>query len=235
MKVCKTCRQQTKNKVYCSKQCQYQGYKIKKINKIILNCDNCQEQIEKIPSKIRKKNYCSRGCSDLHKKKVMIGKNNPMYGKKANEETLKKKSDKMRGLWKDENYKEKVINARIKAMEGRDYWFGNTPEQIEKRKKSLIENLYGMSYDEYMITVFIEKEKYYREVWKVTNKQPIDLLENADKRARICQDECAFHLDHIVPIIHGFENKISPDIIGNISNLRFIPAYENIKKGRKIE
>ena len=44
--------------------------------------------------------------------------------------------------------------------------------------------------------------------------------------------EDAYNLDHIIPIIYGYENKISPEEIGDIGNLKFIPAMENHKKSR---
>jgi len=79
----------------------------------------------------------------------------------------------------------------------------------------------------------VEKMSYYREVWNLTNKQPIETLENYDKRGRIDLMEDAYNLDHITPIIYGYENNIPPHEIADISNLRFIPALDNHKKGRK--
>jgi hypothetical protein len=55
------------------------------------------------------------------------------------------------------------------------------------------------------------------------------------RRNRIKYFKEPYHLDHIIPIFHGWVHRIDPEIIGDISNLRFIPALENIKKGSKIE
>lgn len=86
----------------------------------------------------------------------------------------------------------------------------------------------GITYEEYKSRIS-DKERYYRTVMSITKLQNISILEHYEKRAR-GPDENAYHLDHIYPVIRGFENKIPPEIIGDISNLRFIPWKENISK-----
>lgn len=75
----------------------------------------------------------------------------------------------------------------------------------------------------------LEKKLYYALVWEVTESQPLYILENFDKRGWK-----NYHLDHIYPISMGFKEKIPPEKIGNIKNLRFIHFTENIDKGSKI-
>jgi hypothetical protein len=75
----------------------------------------------------------------------------------------------------------------------------------------------------------LDKKLYYAMVWVVTESQPLHILENSDKRGWK-----SYHLDHIYPISMGFKENISPEKIGNIKNLRFIPFEENIKKGSTI-
>ena len=75
----------------------------------------------------------------------------------------------------------------------------------------------------------INKRLYYAKVWEVTEKQPLYLLENSKSRGWRNH-----HLDHIYPIALGYSSGISPDKIGNIKNLRFIPYQENLNKGSKI-
>jgi len=75
----------------------------------------------------------------------------------------------------------------------------------------------------------IEKKLYYAMVWEVTEGQKLYLLENSDKRG--WKDH---HLDHIYPISLSFKEKIPPEKVGNIKNLRFIPYEENISKGSKV-
>jgi len=75
----------------------------------------------------------------------------------------------------------------------------------------------------------LEKKLYYATVWAVTEEQPLQILENSDKRGWKNH-----HLDHIYPISLGFHNKIPPKKIGNIKNLQFIPYKENLRKGSSI-
>jgi len=75
----------------------------------------------------------------------------------------------------------------------------------------------------------LEKKLYYAMVWEVTEGQKLYLLENSDKRG--WKDH---HLDHIYPLAMGFKEKIPPEKIGNIKNLRFIPYEENLSKGSKV-
>jgi hypothetical protein len=75
----------------------------------------------------------------------------------------------------------------------------------------------------------LEKKLYYAMVWEVTEGQKLYLLENSDKRG--WKDH---HLDHIYPIAIAFKEKIPPEKVGNIKNLRFIPYEENLSKGSKV-
>jgi hypothetical protein len=89
---------------------------------------------------------------------------------------------------------------------------------IKKRRLHLISDL--------------EKRLYYIKVWVVTESQPLHVLKGHDKRC--FKGPSCFHLDHIVPISHGFYSKIPAEKIGHISNLRFIRSTVNMRKGRKL-
>ena len=75
----------------------------------------------------------------------------------------------------------------------------------------------------------LDKKLYYAMVWEVTEQQPLYILENSDKRGWK-----NYHLDHIYPISMGYKDKIPPEKMGNIKNLRFIHYTENMDKGSKI-
>ena len=78
----------------------------------------------------------------------------------------------------------------------------------------------------------LEKRKYYYQVWAITESQQLSKLKFYRKRC-FSGPRC-YHLDHIVPIIKGFLDKIPPEKIGDITNLRFIPAKDNISKGHRM-
>lgn len=68
---------------------------------------------------------------------------------------------------------------------------------------------------------------YQKLVHKLTSLQPLDSLENIDKRG--FKDH---HIDHKISIWYGWKNGIPADEIAHISNLRLIPYKENMCKGR---
>ena len=77
-----------------------------------------------------------------------------------------------------------------------------------------------------------EFKEYKKKVTSITKKQPIYKLSNYGKRG-VSGVNGNYHLDHKYSILEGYKNKISPEIIGNIKNLEFIPWEENIKKRTK--
>lgn len=70
---------------------------------------------------------------------------------------------------------------------------------------------------------------YMNEVWRYTNENDLTTLPNHDKRGRI-EIPGSYQLDHKYSIFYGFRNNISPEIIGSLNNLEFIPSIENSKK-----
>lgn len=75
-------------------------------------------------------------------------------------------------------------------------------------------------------------EKYKREVIKVTNQQNIKTLEHFEKRGH-SRNKQSFHLDHRFSIFEGFNNNISPYLIGSIHNLEMIESSKNSSKQGK--
>lgn len=71
--------------------------------------------------------------------------------------------------------------------------------------------------------------KYAGLVHGLTQKQPLHLLENFDKRARSGVPG-AYQVDHEFSVFDGFKMGVSPEIVANFVNLRMIPALENRKK-----
>lgn len=95
----------------------------------------------------------------------------------------------------------------------------------------LVKRFNGIRYNEYLERLS-EYKKYRRETLKITNKQPIFLLPNFEKRG-VSGSEGAYQLDHKYSILQGFNDNIKPEIIGCLSNLEFIPWEENARKRTK--
>jgi transposase len=74
-----------------------------------------------------------------------------------------------------------------------------------------------------------EFKKYHQQVRSITQAQPLDTLENYDKRGKAGLDG-AYHIDHKFSVIEGFKQGVDPSIIGHISNLHMIPYEVNVVK-----
>lgn len=75
-------------------------------------------------------------------------------------------------------------------------------------------------------------EQYRRQVWQYTNQNDLSVLPNFEKRA-LAGTENGYHLDHKYSISQGYINQVTPELIGSIKNLEFIPWQENVKKQGK--
>lgn len=83
--------------------------------------------------------------------------------------------------------------------------------------------LYGKDYN------LLEKDDYT----KLVRAKSIKALKKVHGKDFIVPN--GYHIDHIIPISFGFKNKLSVDVMSDISNLRIIPAFDNISKGNKIQ
>jgi hypothetical protein len=185
-------------------------------------CKNCGLIMEKSKTMSwntyqTKKKYCSKNCGTI----FQFRNGMPNTHKQKISDSLKGRQP-----W---NFK----NATIKKC----IYCGNSYKAVGKRK-------YTGKYCSMLcrtkhayINEDINKINYYKKVWKITESQPLHLLDgyNRCKRTRVDIDKNAFHIDHIKPIIYGYKNNIPPEEIGNINNLRFISAVENHKKSKNIK
>ena len=58
---------------------------------------------------------------------------------------------------------------------------------------------------------------------------------NPDNKPRtLCGVDGGHQLDHIYPVYEGFINKISPEELAKVENLRIIPWKENLIKKHKL-
>lgn len=110
-------------------------------------------------------------------------------------------------------------------------WWKNASEE----EKNLVRDRQtatrmGISEHEYVRPVLDDKELYYRLVntyTEMTYTQHKELLDPNGRRGQ------GFHLDHRFSKAMGFQNNISPEIIGSVVNLELIPEFDNMSKGAK--
>ena len=102
----------------------------------------------------------------------------------------------------------------------------------EHRKKMAAKKAGYDTYEAYMADLD-NRKKYYRAVRKITRQQDISMLPNYDKLRGLCGVAGAYQLDHIIPVSVGYEQRISAEKIGHISNLQIIPWKENLLKSNK--
>jgi very-short-patch-repair endonuclease len=149
-KSCKNCGSILKpqQKSYCSRLCQYSGYKIEKVGRIEKICDFCSKIFNVKESRLKRNNvkYCSRLCCDTHKKETYVGEKNPMYGKKISDDTKQKKSDIMKKIWENEEYKNKLKIWRDNYRENNETWLGCDEKSKLKRKETMIKK-YGIEHN----------------------------------------------------------------------------------------
>lgn len=105
----------------------------------------------------------------------------------------------------------------------------NSEELEQKRELQLLLKQHPHIKNRVKSITNIPKKIYYIKVWLLTESNDLTQLKNHERRGFK-----SFHLDHIYPVIGGFNNQIPPEVIANIKNLRFIHHRKNIKKGSEI-
>lgn len=204
---------------------------------------NCGNKTKFISSIKGYKEFCSVSCASKYQ-----GKERAIKGwakndrKKPNREEQTKKlrnTIKNRTLEEQENIsKNKSLAALKSAKDNPDQYL----KGVESRKKFYMEK-YGVThysktkeYKNKMKKTMVERghwtpielkdnlEIYRRKVWTITNTQDLKGIKDIDKRGM------EFHLDHKFSIVEGFRSNIPTYIIGNINNLKILPAKENRQK-----
>ena len=85
----------------------------------------------------------------------------------------------------------------------------------EKRNRLLLNKKYPF-----------DKLTYYFKVWLYTEQNKLYIKQQGETKGK--------HLDHIVPIIYGWRNKIPAEFIGGINNLQMLGGKDNFKKNSLI-
>lgn len=143
-KICPICNKKHTNIKYCSEQCQYEGYKKEKIERIVVSCLCCGKEIRTTTHRNTK--YCDKSCKDEHQKTTYLGSGNPMYGLKLDEKTIQKHSQIALELWKDPIFVQKVQEGFKRYNLEHDCKMGHNPEAKEKRKNTLLSK-YGTEHN----------------------------------------------------------------------------------------
>jgi len=198
------------------RKCPSCGKVIKYKNKY--NCRNAEEENRKCKSCMLK----GRSQKDL-------------YGDRY-DEIIAKRSDALKEVehtWHDkiansrrENGTYKISEETRQLLRDNSYFSGKKGPDHPRIKKMLSEKC--ISFEEYLDSLS-DYKKYKREVRYYTDQNDITILKNYDKRGK-AGVVGAYHLVHIVEISEGFINGIAPEIIGEISNLQFIPWEKNMEK-----
>jgi len=115
------------------------------ITKICKYCDS-EFDIRKSQLKYGRGKYCSRKCSDLHKKETYIGENNPMYGNELSERRKKQNSKIMKELWASGSHYEKYKKGIDEFVKENGYFPGTDKESVEKRKQTMLKR-YGVEHN----------------------------------------------------------------------------------------
>ena len=78
-----------------------------------------------------------------------------------------------------------------------------------------------------------EFQQYWREVKTITEKvyrEHKDIINPNGHQRTLSGVENGYQLDHIISVKRGFNEGISPEIIGGVDNLQILPWEENRKK-----
>lgn len=201
-----------------------------------LECQICGNKLIK-----GRKKFCSVECRTI----AYTGCGNPFFGKSQTEKQKlavgnynKTRTDyvilstKLKGRTITKEQRDKISNSLKK-------WFSKNQSPTKGRKhteeeRKLISQKTRESYLKSELYKRREMErsdyqKYYREVWRLTEQNDLSVLENSNKRSYK-----EYHLDHIIPIREGFDRKIPSSEIADINNLQFLWWKENIDKRTKV-
>ncbi len=163
-------------------------------------------------------------------------------GKTLSEEIRRKISETCKGYKLTNEQLQNLIKAQRERASSPDYVNPMKDKKFTEEQCRKVGDATLRNYDKIRATMeakghWIPLDKideftlYKRFVWMETNKN-VHLIPNydVDKRGLCRRGSDNYQVDHIVSITDGFKNGVDPTIIGNISNLRFIPWMKNLQK-----
>ncbi len=149
-KKCETCgdnynAKRNKQK-YCSTECQYMAYSVKKVDRVKTKCLYCSNEFDTLPNKLEngKSKYCSRKCKDTHQKELYLKDGNPVYGNKHTNEWKSETSARVKDLWETDEFRSKVSSGQERYFEENGFWCGTDDESLKKRELTFL-GRYGVN------------------------------------------------------------------------------------------
>ena len=202
---CKICGKSTANKTYCSEKCQWKSQKGKIEEKWeTIKCLNCGVEIKRLKTR-KNKQFCSKLCTNTYRKTNKLGIfNSKNRLVKFSDATKLKHSKITKKLWESKEHGKKVKEGQLKKYNELGYWFGTDDESKKKRKKTCFKK-YGS--EVYGFNIKKNREKI----------EKICLQKHGKHSWEIAQDSCK-----------GKETKIEK-IVENIlinNKIDFIKQYK---------
>ena len=114
-------------------------------------------------------------------------------------------------VWDNTNRNKKISNG-VREWKARDLGYNNWEEWFSQLS---------------------DRDQYYHTVRVLTEQNVVNIPNYDESKRGLAGVEGAHHIDHIIPITTGYKKNIAPEIIADITNLRFIPWKENLTKGSK--
>lgn len=151
--------------------------------------------------------YCSQGCS-LKDTKNLLGVENASQL----ESVKQKKRDKSLTKYGVDNVSKSVFVKQKIGKKASERW------KKYHQNKDYSQNM--------------PLNQYYHKVQQYSNTQYNRYKHIIDPDNKRGKD---WHLDHIYSVSHGYLNNVPVNVVGDITNLRIIPAIDNIRKGLKCD
>lgn len=206
----------------------------------------CQECDVVFESKNHKQLCCSHKCSNKYQAYLRKNTIDPSTGLTLAQLYSKRATLKNHQTWYQSNKFKELLKTNRKTARSNPRTLDKIKSALSKRAEK---DINGISPAQLSTQKALETKRkngkvialermndwqlYHYLVKRYTSRQDISTLPNYEKRGRAGKNSNSFHLDHRYSIFDGFNNKVPPEIIGNIKNLEFIPWHTNVKKNHK--
>lgn len=146
---CKICNSFTTNKKYCSRKCQYEGYKEKKGKRVLIKCQICNKEFYFLESRLKYRNcgkFCSKKCKNKNQSKKFSGNSNPW--RNLSEHSELKRRNSLRENWK-KNFKkrqEKQYEILKEKAQINGFWNGWSSQSRKNRIETYLKR-YGFEHN----------------------------------------------------------------------------------------